>query len=100
VLVFPEAFGLGENALRHAKQLAEAGYVALACDLHGDGRFIDDLPEALALVQPLFDDPKRTRARPQPWKRLRAARKSTLHEWRRSASASTCRLSLRVRVPT
>jgi dienelactone hydrolase len=63
VLVFPEAFGLGENALRHAKQLAEAGYVALACDLHGDGRFIDDLPEALALVQPLFDDPKRTRAR-------------------------------------
>ena len=44
VLGFPEAFGLGENALRHAKRLAEAGYVARACDLHGDGRFIDDLP--------------------------------------------------------
>lgn len=63
VLVFPEAFGIGENALRHAKRLASAGYVALACDLHGEGRFIDDLSEALALVEPLFDDPSRTRAR-------------------------------------
>lgn len=63
VLVFPEAFGLGENALQRARQLAALGYVALACDLHGDGRLVDDLPEALALVQPLFDDPLRTRAR-------------------------------------
>lgn len=63
VLVFPEAFGLGENALRHARRLAAAGYAALACDLHGEGRFIDDLPTALALVQPLFNDPGRTRAR-------------------------------------
>lgn len=63
VLVFPEAFGLGENALRHALELANLGYVALACDLHGEGRFVDDLPEALALVEPLFNDPQRTRAR-------------------------------------
>ncbi len=63
VLVFPEAFGLGDNALRHARELAALGYVALACDLHGDGRFVDDLPEALALVEPLFADPRRTRAR-------------------------------------
>ncbi len=62
VLVFPEAFGLGENARQRARQLASIGYVALACDLHGGGRFVDDLPEALALVQPLLDDPLRARA--------------------------------------
>jgi dienelactone hydrolase len=63
ILVFPEAFGVGENVLRRARQLASMGYVALACDLHGGGRFVDNLTEALALVQPLFDDPLRTRAR-------------------------------------
>ena len=63
VLVFPEAFGPGENAFRRARQLAALGYVALACDLHGNGTFIDDLPQALDMVQPLFDDPLRTRAR-------------------------------------
>ena len=62
VLVFPEAFGLGDHAIGHAKRLAGLGYAALACDLHGDGRFVDDLPEAMGLLQPLFDDPSRTRA--------------------------------------
>ena len=74
VLVFPEAFGVGENALRHARRLASDGYVALACDLHGEGRFIDDLSEALALVQPLFNDPGRTRARAIAAMRALAAR--------------------------
>jgi dienelactone hydrolase len=63
VLVFPEAFGLGEHALSRAERLAALGYVALACDLHGDGRVVDDLDAALALLQPLFDDPSRMRAR-------------------------------------
>ena len=63
VLVFPEAFGLGENAIRHARALAALGHVAMACDLHGAGRFVDDLPEALALVEKLFEEPSRTRAR-------------------------------------
>lgn len=63
VLVFPEAFGLGDNAIRRAKRLAGLGYVALACDLHGHGRFVDDLSVGLEMVQPLFDDPLRTRDR-------------------------------------
>ena len=33
VLVFPEAFGLGEHAISRAERLAALGYVALACDL-------------------------------------------------------------------
>jgi len=63
VLVFPEAFGLGEHAISRAKRLAGMGYVALACDLHGDGRVIDDLEGAIGALKPLFADPSRTRAR-------------------------------------
>lgn len=63
VLVFPEAFGIGPSALERAGRLAELGFAVLACDLHGGGRYIADLGEAMVAVQPLFDDPLRTRAR-------------------------------------
>ncbi|HEY0424026.1 MAG TPA: dienelactone hydrolase family protein [Rhodopila sp.] len=63
VLVFPEAFGLGEHAISRAERLAALGYVALACDLHGEGRVVDDLQEAIGLLQPLLSNPSRTRAR-------------------------------------
>lgn len=65
VLVFPEAFGLGEHAIGRARRLAGMGYVALACDLHGDGRVIDELEGAIGALKPLFADPSRTRARAQ-----------------------------------
>ncbi len=65
VLVFPEAFGLSEHAIARAERLAALGYVALACDLHGNGRVVDGLEEALGLLKPLFADPLRTRARGQ-----------------------------------
>jgi dienelactone hydrolase len=51
VLVFPEAFGLGEHAIEVAERIArELGYVALACDLHGGRRILGmaDVGEALA----------------------------------------------------
>src|ERR1700712_4528016 len=63
VLVFPEAFGLGTHAISRAERLAALGYVALACDLHGNGRVIDNLQEAIEALQPLFADPSRPRAR-------------------------------------
>ncbi|HLZ67163.1 MAG TPA: dienelactone hydrolase family protein [Aliidongia sp.] len=63
VLVFPEAFGLDEHAVERAERLAALGYATLACDLHGEGRVVGALQEAMALLQPLFDDPSRTRAR-------------------------------------
>jgi len=50
VMVFPEAFGLGAHATARAERLAALDYVALACDLHGDGRFVDDLEEAMGLL--------------------------------------------------
>ncbi|PPQ34622.1 dienelactone hydrolase family protein [Rhodopila globiformis] len=63
VLVFPEAFGLGEHAISKAQRLAGMGYVALACDLHGDGRLVDDLQQAVERLQPMQADPNKTRAR-------------------------------------
>jgi dienelactone hydrolase len=63
VLVFPEAFGLGGHAISRAERLAALGYVALACDLHGEGRVVDDLQQAIGLLQPLLSDPSRARAR-------------------------------------
>ncbi len=63
VLVFPEAFGLSAHAVARAERLAGLGYVALACDLHGDGRLVDGLDEAIGLLKPLFADPSKTRAR-------------------------------------
>lgn len=65
VLVFPEAFGLGDHAKSRAKRLAELGYAALACDLHGQGEVIGDLAKVMGLLGPLFADPARTRARGQ-----------------------------------
>jgi dienelactone hydrolase len=63
VLVFPEAFGLGPHAESRAERLAGLGYVALACDLHGEGRVLSDLKEVMSLIEPLRADPLRTRAR-------------------------------------
>ncbi len=74
VLVFPEAFGLGEHAISRAERLAALGYVALACDLHGEGRIVDDLQEAIGLLEPLLANPLRTRARAAGGLKVLAAR--------------------------
>ena len=63
VLVFPEAFGLGAHAISRAERLAALGYVALACDLHGQAEVIEDLGQAIGLIKPLMEDPMRNRAR-------------------------------------
>jgi dienelactone hydrolase len=63
VLVFPEAFGLGEHAIGKARRLAEMGYVALAADYYGDGLQEENLQKAVTLLQPMFTDPSITRAR-------------------------------------
>ena len=60
VLVFPEAFGLGDHAKSRAERLADLGYVALACDLHGEGRVLSALNETMALIEPPRADPFRT----------------------------------------
>jgi dienelactone hydrolase len=63
VLVYPEAYGLNKHAIDRAQRLASLGYVALACDLHGDARVVDDLGESIAMLDSLYADPNKTRAR-------------------------------------
>jgi dienelactone hydrolase len=46
IVVFPEAFGLGD----------QAGYVALAADLHGDGFVHKDLASIGPVIQALYTD--------------------------------------------
>jgi dienelactone hydrolase len=65
VLVFPEAFGLGEHALSRASRLAGLGYVALACDLHGGREVIRDMNQVMAILGSLRGDVSRIRARAQ-----------------------------------
>jgi dienelactone hydrolase len=66
ILVFPEAFGLGEHAISRARRLAELGYAALACDLHGDRRMIEDLAEVMPIINALRADALAIRARVVP----------------------------------
>lgn len=63
VLVFPEAFGLSDHARNRAQRLAEMGYIALACDLHGEAALHQDLSTAMSLIGVLMADPLKTRAR-------------------------------------
>jgi Dienelactone hydrolase family/Enoyl-(Acyl carrier protein) reductase len=63
VLVFPEAYGLNQHALERAERLASLGYVALACDLHGEARVVEDLGESIEMLDSLYADPSKTRAR-------------------------------------
>jgi len=63
VLVFPEAMGLGDHAKEKAQRLAAAGYVALACDLHGEGLIMSDMPAMMALLGELMQSPTRIEAR-------------------------------------
>lgn len=63
VLVCPEAYGLNQHALERAERLANLGYAALACDLHGGGLVVDDLGVSIEMLAALYADPSKTRAR-------------------------------------
>jgi dienelactone hydrolase len=59
VLVIPEAPGPGAHVLRRAAALAQLGYVALAADIHGDGRVLDDPKTVRPTVELLKSEPAR-----------------------------------------
>ena len=65
ILVFPEASGLGTHAKSRALRLADLGYAALACDLHGDGLVLKEMDDMVSALAPLLADPTRPRARAQ-----------------------------------
>jgi dienelactone hydrolase len=57
VLVVHEWWGLNDYPRKRAKQLAEMGYIAMAVDMFGDGRTVDNPQEAQALTAPLYQNP-------------------------------------------
>jgi dienelactone hydrolase len=64
VLVFPEAFGLGDHAKGRAERIVtELGYAALACDLHGGQSVIGELATVMPLLAPLRSEAAKVRAR-------------------------------------
>lgn len=65
ILVFPEALGLGEHAMAKAERLAEQGFVALACDLHGGRTVHDDLGVVIRILSEFKDDPSKVLRRTQ-----------------------------------
>jgi dienelactone hydrolase len=50
VLVLPDGLGLGEAAKTRARMLAQAGHIALAADLYGDGMLARDVAQGHALT--------------------------------------------------
>jgi dienelactone hydrolase len=57
VLVFPEAFGLGDHAISKAERIAsELGYVALACDLWGERKQLTSMAEVMPALGALTTD--------------------------------------------
>lgn len=63
VLIVHEWWGLNTFAKDRARQLAEAGYVAFAVDMYGDGRTTSEVPEAQRLATPFYQDRNMMRAR-------------------------------------
>jgi dienelactone hydrolase len=63
VLVMHDARGLGELVQRRARDLAAAGYVALATEMYGGGVRAEDPRAHGALFAALQDEPERLRGR-------------------------------------
>ncbi len=55
IVVFPEAFGLGDHAKKSAERLAKLGYVALAADINGEGAMYNDMAQLGPLIQSFYD---------------------------------------------
>jgi dienelactone hydrolase len=56
VLVVPEWWGMNDYAQRRARELAEHGYAAFACDMYGAGKVTMDPKEAGAWAGPFYAD--------------------------------------------
>ena len=63
VVLFPEAFGIGEHVMVRARRLAGLGFVALAADPYGEGATARSLPQAIELMGGVRGDVNKWRAR-------------------------------------
>ncbi|QUT04605.1 dienelactone hydrolase family protein [Sphingobium phenoxybenzoativorans] len=63
VLLYPEAFGPGPHVHAKARRLADEGFAAIVCDLHGNAQTFSDIAEVMPLLDILRPDPARIRSR-------------------------------------
>ena len=63
VLVMHNAHGLGPHTRERTRMMAEAGYVALATDMYGDGRYLTESADIGASFAPLQAEPGKLRSR-------------------------------------
>ena len=63
VLVVPEWWGLNDYVKGRAKQLADLGYIAMAVDMYGDGKTVDNPGDAGKMSAPFYQDPQMAKAR-------------------------------------
>ncbi|HRP97074.1 MAG TPA: dienelactone hydrolase family protein [Rhodocyclaceae bacterium] len=63
VIVVHEWWGLNDYARERARQLAEAGYTAIAVDMYGHGKVADHPSDAQAFMQAALAEPDRMAAR-------------------------------------
>lgn len=58
VLVVHEWWGLNDYPKMRAKQLAEMGYLAMAVDIFGNGKTVDNPTDAQNMVTPFYQNPQ------------------------------------------
>jgi dienelactone hydrolase len=63
IIVVHEWWGMNDYPKMRARKLAELGYVAMAVDLYGNGKTVDNDKDAGALATPFYSDPEMTKRR-------------------------------------
>ncbi len=58
VLVVHEWWGLNDYPRSRAKQLAELGYLAMAVDMYGNGKTVDNPTDAMQMSTPFYQNPQ------------------------------------------
>lgn len=54
VFIIPEWWGMNDYVKNRAKQLAESGYMAIAVDMYGEGKMVDNPDDAGKLAKPFY----------------------------------------------
>ncbi|UFW47752.1 MULTISPECIES: dienelactone hydrolase family protein [Bradyrhizobium] len=65
IVLFPDARGIGTQAIARAERLAALGFAVLVADLYGAGKTAPDVPQAIELMNALRADTARWRERAQ-----------------------------------
>jgi dienelactone hydrolase len=63
VLVVPEWWGLNDYPKMRVRQLADMGYLAMAVDLYGNGKIVDNPTDAGKMAGPFYQNPLMAKAR-------------------------------------